>query len=335
LDVSNNARLWSLSCNENRLEHLNLRGAAALETVYCQNNQLTTLDISSNTALSNLSCSNNNITSLIIGDDNNLAILRCDDNRLAELDVSQATELWELNCSNNQLTELNLDSAVGLVELNIENNQLTSLNLSHNTKLKEVTCANNLFPNRSAIIGLDEEKLRHFTFDPQGVSSDPRIETSTQTSLSNVEWEAIDATLNQRMATRTGPGTKFTEDHGTLPEGTEIVAYIQEETGGTAWVLVEFTKNGKLVRTYTGLKRVDADAGIPKLRQEPRTAVVSQDTPASYGPGTAYLAVPNPVTAGMEVVVYGVDKGYALIEYAVSSDQWTRSWVPDSCVVYK
>lgn len=146
--------------------------------------------------------------------------------------------------------------------------------------------------------------------------------------------EVIYATLNQQMPTRTGPGTKFTEDHGTLPEDTEVVAYTQEEMGGTSWVLVEFVKNNKLVRAYTGLKRVDADETIPQAGYNPITAIVTRETPANYGPGTAYLTVPNPVAAGTEVLVYCVDSEYAFIEYAISADQWMRSWVPESSIEY-
>ncbi|MCL1964667.1 MAG: hypothetical protein FWF69_06370 [Firmicutes bacterium] len=150
------------------------------------------------------------------------------------------------------------------------------------------------------------------------------------------EWPAVYAKLNQKMATRTGPGTKYTEDHGTWPASTEIVVYAQENSGGTPWALVEFMRNGKLVRAYTGMKRIDAGtAGIPSATREPRAAAVTRETQAYYGPGTAYMAVPNPVAAGTEVLVYGVDRGYALIDYTTGFDQWMRSWVPEACIEFR
>jgi len=143
-------------------------------------------------------------------------------------------------------------------------------------------------------------------------------------------WTPFDGALNQRMATRTGPGTKFTEDHGTLPESTEIVVYAQEDSSGTPWVLVEFVRNGKLVRAYTGLKRVDVDASdLPKTTKNPKAAVVTEDTPAYYGPDAQYyLAIENPVMAGTELLVYGVDRNFALVEYAREDGAWMRAWVP-------
>lgn len=149
-------------------------------------------------------------------------------------------------------------------------------------------------------------------------------------------WAYTDATLNQRMATRTGPGTKYAEDHGTLPESTEIVIYAQEDSGGTPWVLVEFVKDGKLIRAYTGMKRVDADtASIRKTTKNPKAATVTRSETAYYGPGTAYLAFASPIGVGTEVLVYGVDREYALIEFALGADIWTRCWVPESCIAFK
>jgi len=153
----------------------------------------------------------------------------------------------------------------------------------------------------------------------------------------NDGWTAFDGALNQRMATRTGPGTKYTEDHGTLPESTEIVIYAQEDSGGTPWVLVEFVRNGKLVRAYTGMKRVDVEqANLPKTTKKPKTAVVIGDTTVYYGPDAQYyLAVDTPVTAGTEVLVYGVDRDYALVEYAREDGAWMRAWIPISLVDIK
>ena len=149
-------------------------------------------------------------------------------------------------------------------------------------------------------------------------------------------WTAEDAYLNQRMATRTGPGSNYTEDHGTLPESTEIVVYAKEESGSTLWALVEFVRDGKLVRAYTGMKRVDADEySIRQTTKTPKEAVVAREAQAYYGPDSTYLEVPDLVTSGMEVQVYGVDRDYALIDYAVSSGQRTRSWVPVSCIEFK
>lgn len=149
-------------------------------------------------------------------------------------------------------------------------------------------------------------------------------------------WEPFAATLNQKMATRTGPGTKFTETHGTLSQDTEIVAYLQETGGSTIWVLVEYKRNdGKLVRTYTGAKRVDADyEAMPYATKEPQSAVVIKDSIAYYGPGKAYKDLNQEVEQGTDVLVYGTDMGYALIEYT-EGDAWVRSWVSMDAIAFQ
>ena len=149
-------------------------------------------------------------------------------------------------------------------------------------------------------------------------------------------WTAFDGVLNQRMATRTGPGTKYTEDHGSLPESTEIVVYAREDSGGTPWALVEFVRDGKLVRAYTGMKRVDVEqANLPKTTKKPKTAVVIEDTTVYYGPDAKYyLALDNPVAAGTEVLVYGVDRDFALVEYAKEDGDWIRAWVSMPLVAF-
>jgi len=150
-------------------------------------------------------------------------------------------------------------------------------------------------------------------------------------------WTPFYGVLNQRMATRTGPGTKYTEEHGTLPESTEIIVYAQEDSGGTPWVLVEFVRNGKLVRAYTGMKRVDVEqANLPKTTKKPKTAVVTEDTTAYFGPDTQYyLALAIPVAAGTEVLVYGVDRDFALVEYTKEDGTWMRGWVPMPLVAFQ
>ena len=149
-------------------------------------------------------------------------------------------------------------------------------------------------------------------------------------------WPAVYAELNQRMATRTGPGTKYTEDHDTLPQSTEIVVYAQEDSGGTPWVLVEFERNEKLVRAYTGMKRIDVDSAIiQRTTIEPKAGFITRETQAYYGPGTAYMTVKNLVAAGTDVMIYGVDRGYALIDYSTGSEQWMRAWVLESSITYR
>ncbi|MCL1927123.1 MAG: hypothetical protein FWF95_08385 [Syntrophorhabdaceae bacterium] len=165
---------------------------------------------------------------------------------------------------------------------------------------------------------------------------EPVREASSEADAAEAGWEAFEAALNQKMATRTGPGTKFTEAHGTQSKDLEIVAYMQETGGSTTWVLVEYQrKDGLLVRTYTGRKRVDADYdAIPYATKEPQAAIVKRDSTAYYGPGKAYKDLKDEVEAGTDVLVYGTDRGYALIEYP-AGDAWVRSWVPTDSLAFQ
>ena len=64
LDVSKNAMLRILYCNDNKLESLDVSANKSLNCLNCDNNRLTVLDISKNKSLSELRCNNNNLTSL-------------------------------------------------------------------------------------------------------------------------------------------------------------------------------------------------------------------------------------------------------------------------------
>jgi len=46
------------------------------------------------------------------------------------------------------------------------------------------------------------------------------------------------------------------------------------------------------------------------------------------------LCLRDPIPKGMEVLVYGVDRGFALIEY-YGETAWMRSWIPEEFVAYE
>ena len=145
----------------------------------------------------------------------------------------------------------------------------------------------------------------------------------------------ISATLNQKMATRTGPSTAYTEDHGTLPADTSIVVYQQEMGSGVPWVMVEFERNGLPVRAYTGLKRVNVSGEVPWATQKPALVTVQQDTAAHFGPGTRYMPSKTVVTAGTSAEVYCEDNGWALIDYQYNNEKRIRIWVPVDALYYR
>lgn len=125
----------------------------------------------------------------------------------------------------------------------------------------------------------------------------------------------VPASLNQRMATRSGPGTKYTEELGVIPKSTSISVINCVTTNGTPWCLVEFRHNGKLYRCYTGLKRIDTSYDLPKGATKYEKDKVTKATKAYYGPGTNYADRKGSFSKGEEVRVFEVEGDWALVEY--------------------
>lgn len=133
--------------------------------------------------------------------------------------------------------------------------------------------------------------------------------------------------LNQKMATRSGPGTKYTEELGTRPIDTDITVIAQAETNGTVWYQVEFTMNQKLYRCYTGKKRVNASGNIPWESPDYTEDTLTAGADAYYGPGTNYAKRKQSVYKGTTVRVFGVEGDWALCEYKEGS-KWCRGYIP-------
>ena len=208
LDVSHNTALEVLYTRGNRLTSLNVSGATVLERLDCSNNDLASLDVSQNTALTSLSCGDNQLTMLDVRNNTALKKLQCSDNRLATLDVSRNTTLSTFYCADNRLTTLDVkyntalssfycnsnrlttldvrNNAV-LTTLNCNGNRLTTLDVRSNTLLTTLECQLNLFFDKSAILGLDENRLVSFLFDPQGDIHYLSSEASPPSGLPNDE----------------------------------------------------------------------------------------------------------------------------------------------------
>lgn len=138
---------------------------------------------------------------------------------------------------------------------------------------------------------------------------------------------AVSASLNQRMATRSGPGTKYTEELGTFPQSTQITVIEQVTNNETTWVLVEFRSNGSLYRAYTGLKRVNVSGYIPYGSTTWYTDTVTYVGRAYYGPGYQYAARSVQVYQGQTVYVYETENGWALCEYTENGRN-VRAYLP-------
>jgi len=135
------------------------------------------------------------------------------------------------------------------------------------------------------------------------------------------------AALNQSMAARTGPNTKYTEP-GTFPQSTAITVFYQTSGNGVMWGMVEFKRNGEWYRLYTGMKRIDA-SNVPKDSENYVYAYLTSAVTPRYGPGTEYAAQPKKLPAGGSVKAYYQENDYAMVDYE-GYDQVIRGWVPMS-----
>ncbi len=144
--------------------------------------------------------------------------------------------------------------------------------------------------------------------------------------LPEAAMAATSASLNQKMATRSGPGTKYTEELGTLPSSTNISVISQVETNGTVWYQVEFRNNGKLYRAYTGKKRVDAYGPVSWENDTYSDDETNASVKSYYGPGEAYAERKKSVGRGTKVRVYQVEGDWALCDYQ-ESGHWARGYI--------
>jgi len=79
-----------------------------IKILSCNNNKIERLDLSKNTALQQLDCSSNRLTRLDVSNNTNLWSLKCSNNQITSLDVSNNKALKSFFCTRNNLTSLNL-----------------------------------------------------------------------------------------------------------------------------------------------------------------------------------------------------------------------------------
>ena len=146
----------------------------------------------------------------------------------------------------------------------------------------------------------------------------------------------VRTTLSMRLATRSGPSTRYTELGSYFKAGDPITVLSRayDEVNEIWWVQVEFTYRGAQRRAYTGLKRVNLDADLIPEERLLGEATVLRSATAYYGPGTGYTRYSTPVPAGTQATVYGLENGFAQLEYATGETGKVRVWVSLSDVSF-
>ena len=146
----------------------------------------------------------------------------------------------------------------------------------------------------------------------------------------------VPATLNQRLATRTGPGTQYDEPGSFFSAGTTVTVLSKayDQRNGIWWVQVEFSSGGNRYRAYTGVKRFyDLDLNrIPEERTLGYCFIPFASIAGYYGPSYSYKRIARDVPGGADVDIIAVanDSGrtfYQIEFYDSGIGSWRRAWV--------
>ena len=117
LDVSNQADLQTLDCDFNKnLSKLDVTHNAKLFVLSCEDCSLSEINVGNCPKLNSLTVQENSIQKLDISNNPELVLLYCNDNALTELDISKNTKLQNLYCYNNNIKSINIIGIPKLLE---------------------------------------------------------------------------------------------------------------------------------------------------------------------------------------------------------------------------
>ncbi len=155
-------------------------------------------------------------------------------------------------------------------------------------------------------------------------------------SASSYPSSVITVQLNQRMATRSGPGTNYTETGSYFTAGTNVqaISAAYDTRNGIWWIQTEFSYQGVKRRAYTGLKRLNMNVSqVPQETLIWQDVEVSSTTRCYWGPGYDYTMYEFQIPAGTIGAVYQAEGDFAQLEYYDSSlGILRRVWIPMSAL---
>lgn len=155
---------------------------------------------------------------------------------------------------------------------------------------------------------------------------------NTQLALMDDDLPEIYGTLNQKMATRTGPSTGYPEPGTFLAKGDQVrIISVAFDKNDVPWVQVEIVYGNKRMRVYTGLKRFDGvDVNdIPHEFNYGFDLQLVEDVTPRYGPGTQYAVYSFTLKAGSTVIYIDDENGYSMCDfYDESAKTWNRVFIP-------
>lgn len=143
--------------------------------------------------------------------------------------------------------------------------------------------------------------------------------------------QGIEVVLKQRLATRSGPSTKYTELGSFFKKGVPLRALsaAYDKVNEIWWIQVEFTAEGAKRRAYTGLKRLAMKVeNVPSESLIYENVALNKDSYAYLGPGSDYKVHGEVLPNGTVGSVYALENGYAQFEFFdYTKNQKCRVWV--------
>ena len=179
------------------------------------------------------------------------------------------------------------------------------------------------------LMGVDDAQYNYFLPNGEDYAATGGNQYVEYRGTPYFSFRAVSAAANQKLSTRSGPGTDYT-DTLTYPQSTAITAYYTTKGSGTSWTCIGFTYRDEKYLLYTGSKRVDAYGALTGVENEEEfSAYITQDLTPYYGPGYDYAYAKHSVPAGSAVTgVYQADGGWLMFDYQVPGGKIQRAWAP-------
>ncbi len=174
------------------------------------------------------------------------------------------------------------------------------------------------------------------------------LATAQVTAANYTYYSSVWATANDKLATRTGPGTQYDEPGTFNVNGQSMKILSKAFDGNIWWLQVEIRTSRGTAWAYTGLKRFN-NVNLDQIPEEKiiGTCTTAFDMTGYYSPVMSdEYAIKQIVPGGVKCSIYGYyndpyyDGGngeggcdYIQIEfYDPAVRQYRRAWVPDPFV---
>jgi len=156
-----------------------------------------------------------------------------------------------------------------------------------------------------------------------------------QPLITEAPFTGVQVLTKERLSTRSGPGTNYTEAGSYFQSGTWVraISSAYDRANGIWWIQIELSYDGELRRVYTGVKRLQMAADqVPVEETEEGNAIVTRSVYPYWGPGYGYTMYGDKIPAGTSGTVWQREGLYAQFEYRDSSGQLRRVWVPENAL---